>query len=488
MARKVLLTIRRGLKAQLPTLAEGEQGFCTDTEEIYVGTANGNKLVGTGADMFQSIYDTNNDGVVDNADKAHSVPWSGVTGKPSTFTPSTHNHTKAQITDFPSSLPANGGNADSINFQDNRAVDEKPSELNIKSKLSASFKNKTAVGNPPVGASSTYVYILNIAGWSSNEGSGGWPIQIAFGTEGMAYRQATDANTWGSWVKTSNISEIPTKLSQLTKDINFDERYYTESEINTRLSNLAVCDGSLQSNLNAHMIAGKYLADFSLSGHGHNDATTTTTGFMPSADKVKLNGIEAGANKYTHPSSHPASMITGLATVATSGSYNDLTNKPTVPTKTSQLSNDSGFITASSNITGNAATATKLQIARKINGIAFDGTQDITIPGDSGDLVLIEGDYVGNGTSERRIYYSGISNPRYLLISGNDAVFQVMYAESLKLNLLTVDIRCISTWGSSDAVLGTAYGMMDVMNGNCFDIYTALNKSGKTYYWYLFGH
>ena len=34
---------------------------------------------------------------------------------------------------------------------------------------------------------------------------------------------------------------------------------------------------------------------------------------------------------YTHPSTHPASMITGLATVATTGSYNDLTNKPTIP-------------------------------------------------------------------------------------------------------------------------------------------------------------
>lgn len=35
-----------------------------------------------------------------------------------------------------------------------------------------------------------------------------------------------------------------------------------------------------------------------------------------------------------------------LATVATSGSYNDLTNKPTIPTKTSDLTNDSGFIDA----------------------------------------------------------------------------------------------------------------------------------------------
>lgn len=37
----------------------------------------------------------------------------------------------------------------------------------------------------------------------------------------------------------------------------------------------------------------------------------------------------------------------GLATVATSGSYNDLVNTPSIPTDTSDLNNDSGFITAS---------------------------------------------------------------------------------------------------------------------------------------------
>ncbi len=40
------------------------------------------------------------------AGSATSVPWSGVTGKPSTFTPSSHTHTKSQITDFPTSMPA----------------------------------------------------------------------------------------------------------------------------------------------------------------------------------------------------------------------------------------------------------------------------------------------------------------------------------------------------------------------------------------------
>lgn len=32
------------------------------------------------------------------------IDWSDITGKPESFTPSTHTHTKSQITDFPTSL------------------------------------------------------------------------------------------------------------------------------------------------------------------------------------------------------------------------------------------------------------------------------------------------------------------------------------------------------------------------------------------------
>lgn len=46
-----------------------------------------------------------------------------------------------------------------------------------------------------------------------------------------------------------------------------------------------------------------------------------------------------------------------LKTVAFSGSYSDLSNKPTIPTKTSQLTNDSGFKTTDNN-TWKANTAT----------------------------------------------------------------------------------------------------------------------------------
>lgn len=80
--------------------------------------------------------------------------------------------------------------------------------------------------------------------------------------------------------------------------------------------------GALQANINA-INAGKVDAE---SGKGLSEDDYTT------AEKNKLAGIEAGANNYTHPSTHPASMITGMAAVATSGDYEDLNGKPAIPT------------------------------------------------------------------------------------------------------------------------------------------------------------
>lgn len=43
-------------------------------------------------DMMKSVYDTDNDWKVDAAETADSVEWSWVQNKPTTFTPSIHNH------------------------------------------------------------------------------------------------------------------------------------------------------------------------------------------------------------------------------------------------------------------------------------------------------------------------------------------------------------------------------------------------------------
>lgn len=64
------------------------------------------------AKMDKATYDADGDGVVD---AAAAVPWSGVTGKPNTFPPSTHKHTKSEITDFPVSLKNPAALAISLN-------------------------------------------------------------------------------------------------------------------------------------------------------------------------------------------------------------------------------------------------------------------------------------------------------------------------------------------------------------------------------------
>lgn len=55
-------------------------------------------------------------------------------------------------------------------------------------------------------------------------------------------------------------------------------------------------------------------------------ATVATSGsYNDLSDKPTI------PSAYSHPDTHPASMIAGLSKVATSGSYNDLTDKPTIP-------------------------------------------------------------------------------------------------------------------------------------------------------------
>lgn len=73
--------------------------------------------------------------------------------------------------------------------------------------------------------------------------------------------------------------------------------------------------------------------------------------------------------KYTHPNSGVTAgtynnvtvdaqgHVTGasnttFAAVATSGSYNDLADKPAIPTQTSQLTNNSGFLTSHQDVSG----------------------------------------------------------------------------------------------------------------------------------------
>lgn len=148
-------------------------------------------------------------------------------------------------------------------------------------------------------------------------------------------------------------------------------------------------------------------ADVAMSG-SYNDLTDTPEipAAQVNADWNADSGVAEILNKPTIPTR--TSQLTNdgsdgtstyveaddLATVATSGSYDDLTNKPTIPTKTSQLDNDSGFLTSESDpvfSASAAATITSQDITDWDNKSDFSGNyNDLTnkpaIPTKTSDL------------------------------------------------------------------------------------------------------
>ena len=75
---------------------------------------------------------------------------------------------------------------------------------------------------------------------------------------------------------------------------------------------------------------------------------TNDSGFLTSIPTEYVTETELNTKGYltSHQDISGKANISDLATVATSGDYDDLSNKPTIPTNTSQLTNDSGFLTS----------------------------------------------------------------------------------------------------------------------------------------------
>lgn len=115
------------------------------------------------------------------------------------------------------------------------------------------------------------------------------------------------------------------------------------------------------------------------------------------------------------------------------------------PTKVSQFTNDSGFITSSASITGNAGSATKLQIARNIWGVSFNGTTDIstTVAAQMPYLLITRYDnneaagFIGRGaSSDNKIYIENYLGESIVLASSNDSKIGIgIYEPSERLHV-----------------------------------------------------
>ena len=77
----------------------------TNSTQIATTAFVNEAIAGFGAgDMAKSTYDTDNDGKVDAAEVADAAPWAGITGKPTSFTPSSHSHSIAQVSGLQTAL------------------------------------------------------------------------------------------------------------------------------------------------------------------------------------------------------------------------------------------------------------------------------------------------------------------------------------------------------------------------------------------------
>ena len=143
--------------------------------------------------------------------------------------------------------------------------------------------------------------------------------------------------------------------------------------------------------------------------------------------------------------SHAATEVTGLANVAKTGNYSDLKN---APTSLSSFTNDTNYITKNSNITGNAATATKATqdslgntikdtYAKKENIYLYVGKNPIVSELNENTLV-IDPDEVNNGTAKTIIdaYTKAESDQKYVVnITGSGGTINVIKGDGNSTSL-----------------------------------------------------
>ena len=261
------------------------------------------------------------------AGQASSVPWSGVTGKPSTFTPSTHTHTKSQITDFPSSLK----NPNSVKVQLNGGTEEGKTQFTYDGSAAKTI-NITPSGIGAAASSHTHTKSQITDFPASLKNPNSVKVQLNGGTT-----EGTNQFTYdGSAAKTINITAA--LVGAATSGHNHDSVYaktshtHTKSQItdfpttlknpnsviiklnggSTEGTNLFTYDGSAAKSLNITPSA------IGAAASSHSHAISAVTNLQSTLDAKATNSVLSSEN---------------LNNVTTPGFYyaagsNTVTNKP----------------------------------------------------------------------------------------------------------------------------------------------------------------
>lgn len=329
----------------------------TDADRLKLTTASVQKgdtvkVTGTGK-MYFVIDDsklTSEDGyTVYTAGSATSVPWSGVTGKPSTFTPSTHTHTKSQITDFPTSMPASDVSAWA-------KAATKPTYT--KSEVGLGNVDNTADANKSVKYATSAGTTTDVSGDEAT-------------TTSSIYRHVWFSN-----------SDTETKRA-------YNDALKYDPKSNTMTVNISgsAASAAVASKVAWGNVSGKP-STFTPATHTHTKSQITdfpTTLKNPTSLVIKLNGGSTeGTNMFTYDGSAAKSFsITPSAIGAAAASH-------------------SHSYAGSSSAGGSANSAVKLSTARNFSltggavasAVSFDGSGNVSL-----SVTTLNTDYLTNGSN-----------------------------------------------------------------------------------------
>ena len=422
--------------------------------ELYVGrNASGwryQQFTVTSGEIYIRVFDSSNWGswrklafTSDTVTAASSVPWSGITGKPSTFAPSSHNHTIANITDigkasvnFANSAGCPQGfssrtttatwgnqtgtvvtdwhtsNGGDIAFRDNSGqlnvvidgffYQNEGKNLVLDSGNYSNYaatkihthtiSNITNLQTTLDGKSNTnHTHDLNqmintlTNGTSDPADTDYYIAQYAGGgSTTTTYHRRPHSALW-NYIKSKANSVYQPKGSYAASSHTHDDRYYTESEINTKLASKS--DTSHTHNY----VVGSYTGNggqqkpnyFGTNKVGFLMMNTTVNGDSNYKDWIIMdcyggNGVGGSVALGVNRQKLAAYIMRSAAERSSWAESAELLHTLNYTSYTVTKTGSGASGTWGISISGNATTSTKLATARSINGTNFDGSGNIT--------------------------------------------------------------------------------------------------------------
>lgn len=274
--------------------------------------------------------------------KSGASSWDELSGKPTTFTPSSHTHTSSQITDFASAVAA-------------AAPPTTDASLLVSGTLSASrlpasvvLTTDSRLSDARTPLSHTHS-IANVSGLQAALDAKATPSDVTTAVAAVVNASPASLDTlaelaaalnndasFSATVTNAIAAKAPTASPTFTG---------TVSGITKSMVGLGNVDNT--SDASKPVSTAQAAADSAVASAAASDATTkanaaqayaiqranhTGTQTAATISDFATAAISATAGSYAATShTHTAGQVSGLAAVATSGSYADLSNKPTIP-------------------------------------------------------------------------------------------------------------------------------------------------------------